>query len=73
MSLNSNVLIPMGISVADRAKLLGHSVETNLEHYSFAQKDYVENTRAILISHKTLKKVTIKMQWIHGMKKAYKR
>lgn len=44
-SLNSNVLIPMGISVADRAKLLGHSVETNLKHYSYAKKDYLENAR----------------------------
>ena len=48
MSLNSNVLIPMGISSADRAKLLGHSVETNEKNYSFAQKDYVNNARNIL-------------------------
>ncbi len=47
-SLNSNVLIPMGISVADRAKLLGHSVETNLKHYSYAQKDYVDSARDVL-------------------------
>ncbi len=38
MSLNSNVLIPLGISVADRAAMLGHSVETNLRFYSYAQK-----------------------------------
>ena len=48
MSLNSNVLIPMGISPADRAAMLGHSIETNLRFYSFAQKDYVGNVRAIL-------------------------
>ena len=47
-SLNSNVLIPNGISEADRAKLLGHSVETNLRHYSYAKKDYIDNARAIL-------------------------
>jgi len=50
MSLNSNVLIPMGISVADRAAMLGHSIETNLRYYSFAQKDYLDNVRAILDS-----------------------
>lgn len=48
MSLNSNVLIPMGVSVADRAAMLGHSIETNLRYYSFAQKDYLENVRALL-------------------------
>ena len=50
MSLNSNVLIPKGITVADRAAMLGHSIETNLRHYSFAQKDYLDNVRAILDS-----------------------
>ena len=53
MSLNSNVLIPKGISVADRAAMLGHSIETNLKHYSFAQKDYLENVRAILDEENT--------------------
>lgn len=48
MSLNSNVLIPMGISPADRAAMLGHSIETNLRFYSFAQKDYISNVRAKL-------------------------
>ena len=48
MSLNSNVLLPMGLSVADRAKLLGHSVETNLKHYSFESRDYVDKARCIL-------------------------
>ena len=50
MSLNSNVLIPKGVSVADRAAMLGHSIETNLRNYSFAQKDYLDNVRAILDS-----------------------
>ena len=45
MSLNSNVLIPLGISVADRAAMLGHSVETNLKFYSYAQKGYIEDVR----------------------------
>ena len=48
MSLNSNVLLPMGISPADRAAMLGHSIETNLKYYSFAQKDYIDNVRALL-------------------------
>ena len=34
--------------MADRAKLLGHSISTNLNYYSFHQKDYVENARNIL-------------------------
>ena len=51
MSLNSNVLIPNNVSVADRAKLLGHSISTNQNHYSYNQKDYVENTREILNSN----------------------
>ena len=45
MSLNSNVLIPLGISAPDRAAMLGHSVETNLRHYSFAKKSYIEDVR----------------------------
>ena len=56
MSLNSNVLIPLGISVADRARLLGHSVETNLKHYSFAQKEYVATTRDILNESQNIEK-----------------
>lgn len=38
-SLNSNVFIPLGIPVTERARMLGHSVETNLRFYSFAGKD----------------------------------
>ena len=48
MSLNSYVLIPNGIAVTDRAKLLGHSISTNINNYSFAQIDYVESARNIL-------------------------
>lgn len=48
MSLNSNVFIPMGISVADRAALLGHSIETNMKHYSYAQKDLIDDVKAKL-------------------------
>ena len=50
MSLNSNVLLPLGISAAARAAMLGHSIETNLKYYSFAQKDYLDNVRALLDS-----------------------
>lgn len=50
MSLNSNVLLPLGISAADRAAMLGHSIETNLKYYSFAQKDYLDNVRELLDS-----------------------
>ena len=48
MSFNSNVLIQNGVAVTDRASLLGHSVATNLNYYSFAQKDYAEKVRKIL-------------------------
>ena len=39
MALNSYVYVPMGLPVSERAKLLGHSVETNLKHYTFARTD----------------------------------
>ena len=48
MSFNSNILIQNGVAVTERAKLLGHSVATNMNHYSYAQKDYLETTRDIL-------------------------
>lgn len=48
MSLNSNVLIPKGISAADRAAMLGHSIETNLKYYSYAQLEYISNVRDLL-------------------------
>lgn len=43
MSLNSNVFIPAGLPVTERARLLGHSVETNLRYYSFAGKDNLQD------------------------------
>lgn len=42
---NSYVLVPLGISVEDRAKAMGHSVKINLENYTFEQKDYVSSIR----------------------------
>ncbi len=39
---NSYILLPAGIEVADRAKILGHSVETNLKYYTFEHHDYCE-------------------------------
>ncbi len=42
MYFNSYVLIPAGIPVTNRAKLLGHSVEVNLSNYSFADYDYCD-------------------------------
>ncbi len=48
ISLNSNVFIPKGISVADRAAMLGHSISTNEKYYSYAQKDYLRDVRALL-------------------------
>ncbi|MCR5467993.1 MAG: tyrosine-type recombinase/integrase, partial [Lachnospiraceae bacterium] len=39
ISLNSYVYVPMGLPAPERAKLLGHSVETNLKHYTFARTD----------------------------------
>lgn len=48
MSLNSNVFIPKGIVVTERARLLGHSVQTNLKHYSFAKKGNTQDICDIL-------------------------
>ncbi len=49
MSLNSNVFIgKYGLPVTERARLLGHSVETNLRYYSFAGKDSLDDICAIL-------------------------
>ena len=42
MYFNSFVLIPAGISVTDRAKILGHSPEVNLKNYSFEDRKYCE-------------------------------
>ncbi|WP_033154464.1 tyrosine-type recombinase/integrase [Pseudobutyrivibrio ruminis] len=48
MSLNSNEFIPKGIPVTDRARLLGHSVETNLRHYSYARINVDDEIRTLL-------------------------
>ncbi len=44
MSLNSNVFIPLGIPVTERAYLLGHSVETNERFYSHMRTRKVSPT-----------------------------
>ena len=38
-SLNSNVLIPMGLDEVQRASLLGHSPEVNLSNYTYKRLD----------------------------------
>lgn len=48
MSLNSNVFIPKGLPVTERARLLGHSVETNENRYSFAGKNNIDEIRELL-------------------------
>lgn len=48
MALNSNVFIPLGISVTERARMLGHSFETNLRKYSFAGKNSNGNILEVL-------------------------
>ena len=48
MSLNSNVFIPKGLDTGDRAALLGHSIATNLNYYSFSRKDRITELVDIL-------------------------
>lgn len=48
MSLNSNVFIPAGITVAQRAYLLGHSVETNERFYSHMRTESLEDLKNVL-------------------------
>lgn len=43
MYFNSYVLIPMGITVNNRAALLGHSPEVNLRNYTFADYDVCDS------------------------------
>lgn len=50
MSLNSNVLLPRGFTVAERAELLGHSIETNLRYYSYAKKSHLQDAKTRLDS-----------------------
>lgn len=58
MLFNSNVLIPMGITVADRTAMLGHSIETNVKYYSYARKDFLEDVKAKLDAMGTTPQVT---------------
>lgn len=48
MTLNSNVFIPLGIPVTQRAYLLGHSVEVNERYYSHSKTDSLIDVQAIL-------------------------
>lgn len=44
MSLNSNILAgKLNLTDADRAKLLGHSAETNIKYYTYASKDNMDD------------------------------
>lgn len=48
MYLNIYVFIPLGIPVTDRARLLVHTVETNLKYYSFESHAYADDACALL-------------------------
>lgn len=49
MALNSYVYVPAGMDVATRAKILGHSVETNLRFYTFSRTDeYLDEVAEML-------------------------
>ncbi len=51
MSLNSNVLdAKLHLPVAKRAELLGHSVETNLKYYTYAEKQDMDDLVALFDS-----------------------
>lgn len=41
--LKSLGFILRGIPITERARLLGHSVETNLKYYSFVGKDTLDD------------------------------
>lgn len=45
MSLNSNVLIPAGLTPSERAYILGHSVETNERYYSYIRSEQIDSIR----------------------------
>ena len=51
MYFNSYVLIPAGVEVADRARILGHSPEVNLKFYTFESRDYCENAYNSICSY----------------------
>lgn len=44
-SLNSNVLIPMGLSPNERSYLLGHSIEVNERNYTYYRKEALDSIR----------------------------
>lgn len=48
MYYNSYVLVPKGVKVNNRAKLLGHSVEVNLRNYTFEDVNYCDVTLELL-------------------------
>ena len=50
MSLNSNVFIPLGLPVTQRAYLLGHSVETNERFYSHMKTESLVDLKDLLNS-----------------------
>ena len=50
------MLIPNGFSVTERARLLGHSVATNLNYYSYEPKNYLDDARQKLNSVAVFKK-----------------
>lgn len=57
MALNSYVYVPAGMDVATRAKILGHSVETNLRFYTFSRTDeYLDEVAELLNSFNSSKK-----------------
>lgn len=59
MSLNSNILIgKYDLPPSKRAKLLGHSIETNEKHYSFCCKDEDLNDLYDLMNQSNFKEVT---------------
>lgn len=45
IALNSYVFIPSGVPETERAEMLGHSVEVNLENYSYALADAKNETK----------------------------
>ena len=47
---NSFILIPAGIDVADRARIMGHSVETNLKYYTYEHLNYCDMSYEKLVS-----------------------
>ena len=42
MYFNSYIMIPAGVPLTDRARILGHSPEINLQNYSFEDRNYCQ-------------------------------